>query len=47
MEESSVNQEDIARILNKINESLEESEYEAIGYDNTDGILKVLIDRKP
>lgn len=41
-----VRQEDIAEIMNRINDVLEDSEYEAVGYDNTDGCLKVLIERK-
>lgn len=44
---SDVKQEDIAMILNRINDALEDSEYEAVGYDNTDGCMKVLIERKP
>lgn len=39
-------QEDVADILNKINEALEETEYVAVGYDNTGEFLNVAIDKK-
>lgn len=45
-EESSVRQEDIAEIMNAVNEALEGTVYEAVAYDNTDTWLKVMIDRK-
>ena len=38
--------EDIADVLNAINNALEETAYEAVGYDNTGYFLQVLIDRK-
>jgi hypothetical protein len=41
-----IDMEDVAEILNRINDALEETEYEAVGYDNTEGFLQVLIDRK-
>ena len=44
--EKSIPQEDIADILNKINDALEETPYVAVGYDNTDMFLQVLIERK-
>ena len=43
---SSVKQEDVADIMNKINDALKDTEYEAVGYDNTDCWLKVIIDKK-
>ena len=39
-----VKQEDVARILNAINDAIEDIGYEAIGYDNTKDFLTVLID---
>ena len=44
--DSSVNQEDVAMIMNFINDALEETEYEAVGYDNTGVWLSVIIDKK-
>ena len=44
--DSGVNQEDVAKILNLINDALEETEYEAVGYDNTGIWLSVIIDKK-
>lgn len=44
--DSSVNQEDVATIMNLINNALEETEYEAVGYDNTGIWLSVIIDKK-
>ena len=46
MENSSVKQEDVADIMNAINEALDETEYEAIAYDNTGFWLNVIIDKK-
>ena len=45
-EESSVSQEDIAEIMNRVNDALEGTEYEAVAYDNTGPWLNVVIDRK-
>ena len=44
--QSNVPLEDVADILNKINEALEETDYVAIGYDNSECWLHVLIDKK-
>ena len=41
-----IKQEDVADILNKINDALEETEYVAVGYDNTGEFLEVVIDKK-
>ncbi|MBR2591770.1 MAG: hypothetical protein IKD62_02255, partial [Oscillospiraceae bacterium] len=41
-----MNQEDVATIMNLINDALEETEYEAVGYDNTGIWLSVIIDKK-
>ena len=41
-----INQEDIADILNAINDSLEDTKYVAIGYDNTGEFLQVIIDKE-
>ena len=41
-----INQEDIAKILNKINDALEDTNYIAVGYDNTEEPLKILIEEK-
>jgi len=38
--------EDVADILNTINDALEKMGYVAVGYDNTGILLDVLIDRK-
>lgn len=46
IEESSVKQEDIAEIMNRINDALEETEYEATAYDNTGIWLNVVIEKK-
>ena len=43
--ESSVNQDDISEILNKINDAIEELGYVAVGYDNTGPWLEVIIDK--
>ena len=43
---SSVKQDDVADIMNKINDALEDTEYVAVGYDNTDCWLKVIIDKR-
>ena len=37
---------EIAEIMNRINDELEETGYEAIGYDNTGMFLKIIIDRR-
>ena len=39
-----VKQEDVARILNAINDAIEDIGYVAVGYDNTKDFLTVLID---
>lgn len=41
-----VDQEDVAEIMNRINEALEDTQYEAVGYDNTGFFLTVIFDRK-
>lgn len=43
---SSVKQKDIANIMNRINDALDETKYVAIGYDNTGCWLNVIIDNK-
>ena len=43
---SSVKQRDIADIMNRVNDALDETKYEAVGYDNTGCWLNVIIDRK-
>ena len=43
---SSVKQEDIADIMNRIEEVLFETDYLPVGYDNTGTILRVIIDKK-
>ena len=43
---SDVRQEDVAEILNKINEALEGTGYIAIGFDNTGVFLNVLVDKE-
>lgn len=42
---SSVKQEDIANIMNAINDAITKIGYVAVGYDNTDTFLTVLIDK--
>lgn len=42
--EDGVRQEDVAMILNRINEALEGTGYVATGYDNTEQIMLVLIE---
>ena len=44
--DSSIPQEDVADILNIVESALKGTNYEVVGYDNTDGFLKVLIDVK-
>ena len=41
-----INQDDVADIMNDINKALWDTEYEAVGYDNTEHCLKVLIESK-
>jgi len=41
-----VDQENVADIMNRINEALEDTQYEAVGYDNTGFFLTVAFDRK-
>ena len=43
--ESKVKQEDIANIMNAINDAITKIGYTAVGYDNTDTFLTVLIDK--
>ena len=43
---SCVNQEDIADIMNRINEALEGTGHVAVGYDNTENWLQVVIDKE-
>ena len=43
---SGIRQEDIAEILNKINNALEGTGYIAVGFDNTKGFLCVLVDKE-
>ena len=43
---SDIRQEDIAEILNKINDALEGTGYIAVGFDNTKGFLYVLVDKE-
>ena len=43
---SNIKQEDIAEILNKINEALDEIGYVAVGFDNTNEFLLILIDKQ-
>ena len=43
---SDVRQEDIAEILNRINEALEGTGYIAVGFDNTGEFLDVLVDKE-
>ena len=42
----SVAQEDVADILNAINDALDDTKYVAVGYDNTRILFEVLIDKK-
>ena len=44
--ESSVPQEDIAEIMNAINLAINDIGYVAVGYDNTDMFLHVLIEKE-
>lgn len=41
---SGVNDDDVANILNKINDALEDTKYIVVGYDNIQDFLSVLID---
>jgi hypothetical protein len=43
---SNIKQEDIAEILNKINDALEGIGYIAVGFDNTEEFLCVLVDKE-
>lgn len=43
---SNIRQEDIAEILNKINDALEGTGYIAVGFDNTKEFLYVLVDKE-
>ncbi len=43
---SDIRQEDIAEILNKINDALEGTGYIAVGFDNTKEFLCVLVDKE-
>ena len=43
---SDIRQEDIAEILNRINEALEGTGYVAVGFDNTKEFLLVLVDKE-
>ena len=38
--------EDVAKIMNRINEALYDLGFVAVGYDNTDVFLKVLIEKQ-
>ncbi|MBP5478706.1 MAG: hypothetical protein J6Y15_05015 [Bacteroidaceae bacterium] len=42
---SSVKQEDVAEIMNRINKVIGEMGYVAVGYDNTGIWLEVIIDK--
>lgn len=44
--DSFIPQEDVAGILNTVESALKGTNYEVVGYDNTDGFLKVIIDVK-
>ena len=46
MAKSSVKQEDISDVMNRIEDALFETDYVPIGYDNTDTFLHVIIDKK-
>ena len=46
IQESSVPQKNVADIMNAINDALEGTEFEAVGYDNTGVWLQVIIDRR-
>ena len=37
---------DMAEIMNRINEALEDTDYVAVGYDNTGTFLTVILDKK-
>lgn len=41
-----VKQEDVADILNKVNEALRDTKYSAQGYDNTGTWLHIIIDEE-
>ena len=41
-----VKQEDVADILNRVNEALRNTKYSAQGYDNTDTWLQIIIDEE-
>ena len=43
---SNVNPDDLSDIMNIINDALENTEYEAVAYDNTGIWMKVIIDKK-
>jgi len=43
---SDIKQEDIAEILNKINDALEGTSYIAVWFDNTKEFLCVLVDKE-
>ena len=43
---SDVRQDDIAEILNRINDALEGTGYIAVGFDNTEEFLCVLVDKE-
>lgn len=40
-----INQEDIARIMNAINDAINDFGYVAVGYDNINIFLNVIIER--
>jgi hypothetical protein len=46
IETCAARQNDIANIMNRINDALEGTGYVAIGYDNTDILLHVLIEKE-
>lgn len=41
-----VDMKDVAKIMNRINEALDDLGFVAVGYDNTDIFLKVLIEKQ-
>lgn len=43
---SKVKMEDVADILNMINDAIEETGYVAVGYDNTGEFLHIIIDEQ-
>ena len=43
---SDIRQDDIAEILNRINEALEGTGFIAVGFDNTKEFLCVLVDKE-